>query len=199
MNSFYLAEELKELGFKTFGTNVQVSRKASLYGVQRISIGSHVRIDDFCVLSAGSGGIEIGNFVHIAVFASLMGSGKISLGDFSGISSRVSIYSSNDDYTGEFMSNPTVPAEFTRVTSADVSIGKHALVGAGAIILPGVTMHEGSVLGALSLATKDCESFCIYTGKPALKIVKRSRLLLEKEKKLLTVLNVSGNDGPGPI
>ena len=70
----------------------------------------------FC--QRGKGGIEIGNYIHIAIFCSLQGEGKITLEDFSGISSRVSIYSSNDDYTGEFMSNPTVPAEYTNVTHA---------------------------------------------------------------------------------
>ena len=37
------------------------------------------RIDDFCVLSAGEGGIEIGDYVHVAVFCMLIGAGKIKL------------------------------------------------------------------------------------------------------------------------
>lgn len=185
MTSFYNNEELTELGFKSIGENVLVSRKASFYGISRISIGNNVRIDDYCVLSAGKGGIQIGNFVHIAVSATLMGEGKINLEDFSGISSKVSVYSSNDDYTGEYMSNPTVPAEYTNVMHADVTICRHALVGSGSIILPGVTLNKGSVIGALSLVNKDCEEFFIYKGNPAKKIVERSRGLLNLEKKLM--------------
>jgi len=188
MTSFYNNEELTQLGFKSIGDNVLVSRKASFYGISRISIGNNVRIDDFCVLSTGKGGIEIGNFVHIAVFVTLIGEGKITLEDFSGISSKVSVYSSNDDYTGEYMSNPTVPEEYTNVTHADVTICRHALVGSGSIILPGVTLKAGAVVGALSLVNKDCEEFFIYKGNPAKKIVERSRELLKLEKEFLKKL-----------
>ena len=95
----YLTRDaLEAMGFASLGKDVQISEKASIYGASRISIGDRSRIDDFCVLSAGAGGVEIGRHVHVAVFASLMGAGRIALGDFSGLSSRVAIYSSNDDY-----------------------------------------------------------------------------------------------------
>jgi galactoside O-acetyltransferase len=189
MTSFYSKEELSQLGFKSIGDNVLISRKTSFYGISRISIGNNVRIDDFCVLSTGNGGIHIGNFVHISIFASLQGEGKITLEDFSGISSKVSVYSSNDDYSGDFMTNPTVPSIFTGVIHADVLICRHVLVGSGSIILPGVTLKEGAAVGALSLVNKDCEAFYIYKGNPAKKVVKRSRELLKLEKVFLKTLH----------
>jgi len=51
MNSFYTEDELKEIGLKSYGHNVLISRKANLYSVSEISIGNNVRIDDFCILS----------------------------------------------------------------------------------------------------------------------------------------------------
>lgn len=188
MTSFYSKEELSKIGFKHIGDNVLISSKASFYGVSRISIGNNVRIDDFCVLSSGKGGILIGNYVHIAVFATLMGEGKITLEDFSGVSSKVSVYSSNDDYTGEFMTNPTVPSQYTGVMHADVTLCRHALVGSGSIILPGITLKEGAVVSALSLVNKDCEEYYIYKGNPAIKIVERSREFLKSEKEFLKQL-----------
>jgi acetyltransferase-like isoleucine patch superfamily enzyme len=188
MDSFYSEEELANLGFKSIGKNVLISRKASIYGISRISIGNNVRIDDFSFVSAGAGGIQIGNFVHIALYVSFQGAGKITLEDFSGVSTRVSIYSSNDDYTGEFMSNPTVPFDFKGVITGDIRIGRHVLVGNGSVILPGVTIGEGAVIAALSLVDKDCEDFYIYKGNPARKIVKRSRDLLKLEKEFLKTL-----------
>jgi len=190
MTSFYDKEELEQLGFKSIGKNVLISKKASLYGISRMSIGDNVRIDDFCVLSAGKGEIQIGNFVHIAVYSSLIGEGKIKLGDFSGISSKVSIYSSNDDYTGNYMTNPTVPSEFTNVTHADVTICKHALIGSGSVILPGVTLNEGAVISALSMVNKDCDEFTIYKGNPAIKIIERSRELLKCENQFVKQLEI---------
>lgn len=179
--SFYTKDELSLLGFKSVGKDVLISKKTSIYGISNISIGNNVRIDDFCVLSAGKGGIYIGNNVHIAIYSSLQGDGKITLQDFSGLSSRVSIYSSNDDYSGKHMSNPTVPKNFTNVLSADVLICKHVIIGSGSIILPGVVINIGAAIGALSLVNKSCEEFYIYTGNPAKKLMPRKKNLLELE------------------
>ena len=187
--TFYSLEELEQLGLAKYGNDVYISRKTSLFNPSHISIGNHVRIDDYSVLSAGSGGIEIGDYVHIAVFCALMGKGKISLADFSGLSSRVSIYSSNDDYSGEWLTNPTVPDEFTNVTHADVSIGKHVIVGAGTIILPGVSIGEGTAIGALSLVDRSCLSFRIYGGAPVRRIGERKNRIKELEVALLQSKN----------
>lgn len=175
----YNDEELHRLGLGGVGVGVKLSRKASLYGAARITLGDHARIDDFCVLSAGTGGIVLGRHVHVAVFCSLIGQGRMELGDYAGLSSRVTIYSSSDDYSGEFMSNPTVPAEFTNVVSAPVTLGRHVIVGAGAVILPGCTLHEGCGVGTLSLIRSDCEAFGMYFGTPARRIGTRSRNIIE--------------------
>jgi galactoside O-acetyltransferase len=179
--SFFSRSELATIGLASFGDNVLISRKASIYNAARISIGSHVRIDDFCVLSAGVGGFELGSFIHVAVYSCLIGAGRITVGDYANLSSRVSVYSSNDDYSGGHLTNPMVPAELTGVTSAAVSIGKHVIVGSGAIILPGVTVMDGAAIGALSLVKRDCESFTVYGGVPAQRIGDRSRELLALE------------------
>lgn len=185
MSSFYSQTELESLGFKSLGSNVLISRKTSFYGISRISIGNNVRIDDFCVLSTGKGGINIGNYVHIAIFSSLQGEGNITLEDFVGISSKVSVYSSNDDYFGDHLTNPTVPSKYTGVTHSDVLLKKHVLIGSGSVLLPGIILNVGAVVGALSLVYEDCDEFFIYKGNPAKKILKRSRKLLEKENQFL--------------
>ncbi|MDP2099529.1 MAG: acyltransferase [Methylobacter sp.] len=178
-------ESIEKMGFAVIGDNVQISACASFYKPSKISLGNNVRIDDFCVLSAGTGGISVGNNVHIAVFSSLIGAGKITLSDFCNISSRVSIYSSNDDYSGVTMTNPTLPSQFTGVTHADVFLGKHVIVGCGSVILPGITLEEGVAIGALSLVTKSCQAFGIYAGNPARRIKERKRDLLELERAFL--------------
>jgi acetyltransferase-like isoleucine patch superfamily enzyme len=177
--------ELERMGFAALGRDVKLSDRAAVYGASRIALGDHVRIDDFCVLSAGEGGIAIGQHVHVAVFCSLIGAARIELADFAGLSSRVSIYSSSDDYTGATLTNPTVPSEFTRVEHAPVRVGRHVIVGAGSVVLPGVTLHEGSAVGGLSLVSRDCEAFTVYSGVPARRVGPRSRELLEVERRFL--------------
>jgi dTDP-4-amino-4,6-dideoxy-D-glucose acyltransferase len=187
--SWLTDSQIAEMGFISVGSNVMLSDKASYYNCPNIRLGNHVRIDDFCVLSSGVGGIELRNYIHIAVYCSIIGSGKVTLEDFSCLSSRVSIYSSSDDYSGRAMSNPTVPQEFTNVNHADVKIDRHALIGSGSIILPGVTLHEGAAIGALSLVKKDCQAFGIYAGVPAKRIGDRKRDLLELETKFTSSMS----------
>lgn len=177
--------DLEKMGFATLGENVLISEKASLYNCTKISLGKNIRIDDFCVLSAGAGGIEIGNYVHIALQTSLIGAGKITLSDFSGLSSRISIYSSNEDYSGTSLTNPTIPPEYSNVTHADVFIGKHVIIGSGSIVLPGALIEEGCAIAALSLVKNRCEAFGIYSGVPVKRLRERKRDLLNLELKLL--------------
>lgn len=186
--AYLTPEQISEMGFASVGKNSKLSGKASYYNCQSIIIGDNVRIDDFCVLSAGAGGIEIGNHIHIAVYSSLIGAGKITLDDFSNISSRVAIYSSNDDYSGTSMTNPTVPVEYTNVTHADVIIGRHAIIGAGSVVLPGITIEEGVAVGALSLVSKNCQAFGIYSGVPSKRIKERKRGLLNIEEDFMRSL-----------
>jgi dTDP-4-amino-4,6-dideoxy-D-glucose acyltransferase len=182
---FLSRDDLQKIGFKSIGNNVLISDKCSIYSPQNIEIGNNVRIDDFCVLSAGSGGIKIGNYVHIAVFCSIIGDGEIIMDDFSGLSSRVSLYSSNDDYSGNFLTNPTVPSQYTNVTYGKIHLKKHVIVGSGSIILPNVTLEDGVAVGALSLVNKSVSAYKIVSGNPAKFLKNRNTNLNYLECKLL--------------
>jgi len=182
--SFLSPRELCSYGFRSLGSNVKISRKASFYNASNIEIGNQSRIDDFCVLSAGSGGIVIGNHVHIGVSSTLIGEGRIYLGNFANISSRVAVYSSNDDYSGEWMTNPTVPSFLTNRAAAHVVISEHVIIGCGAVVLPGVVMEKASGAGALSLIKESCEAFGMYAGNPARRVGTRSSRCLELTKNL---------------
>ena len=74
MTSFYSEEELAQLGLKSYGSNVLISRFASIYSPQNISIGNNVGIDDFCIRS---GNISIGNCCHISAYCSLLGTNNV--------------------------------------------------------------------------------------------------------------------------
>lgn len=184
--SFYSQEEVRELGFASLGQSVLVSRKASLYGISRISIGDATRIDDFCVLSAGDGGISIGHHCHIAVMCTIIGRGRVEIGDLSTLSGRVSVYSSSDDYSGAAMTNPTVPENLTDVDHRPVLIGRHVIVGAGTVILPGAVLEDGVAVGALSLVKGRLNELSLYGGVPARRFGPRRRDFLDNERQLET-------------
>jgi galactoside O-acetyltransferase len=181
---FYSREELEKIGFKSLGKNVLISDKCSIYNPKNIEIANNVRIDDFCILSAGEEGIIIGSYIHIACFSSLIGKKLIQMDDFSGLSSRVSIYSSSDDYSGAYLTNPMIPKEFLNVHHGRVHLKKHVLIGSGSVILPDVILEEGVAVGALSLVSKSIPPFKIVAGVPCKIIKDRQKDLLEKELQL---------------
>ena len=186
MASFYTVEELEQIGFSKIGTNVLISRKASIYGAEEMVIGNNVLIDDFCILS---GKITIGDFVHIAAYSALFGGSEgIELKDFSGLSSRCVIYASSDDYSGNSLTNPTIPDKYTNVTNQKVILEKHVIIGTGSIIMPGVIIGEGSAIGSMSLVNKSVQPWGMYIGIPCKKVKDRSKTLLDIEKEFIKSL-----------
>lgn len=187
--SFYKVEELKELGFKSVGEDVMISRKASLYGSERMEIGNHVRIDDFCILS---GSIILGDYIHIAAYTALFGGEEgIRVESFCGLSSGVVIFTTSSDYSGNSMTNPTVPKEYKNDTCGKVILGKHVIVGTGSSIMPNVIIGEGTSVGSMSLVNKSLDPWGIYAGIPCKKIKERSKKLLEMEQKMKNAYSIN--------
>lgn len=133
-----------------------------------------------------SGKITLGSYIHVAAYSALYGGDQgIFIEDFANISSRVSIYSISDDYSGETMTNPMVPEKYKHVTSEPVRIEKHSLIGSGSIVMPGVTIREGSSFGAFSFIKNDSNEWSINAGIPSKELKKRSMQALVLEQKLI--------------
>jgi galactoside O-acetyltransferase len=178
--SFLSREQLESMGFGLLGLNVLISHKASIYNPDKIEIGDNSRIDDFCVVS---GKVTIGRNVHIAVFCNVAGGEKgIVMEDFSGLAYGCHVFAQSDDYSGRTLTNPTIPDCFKEETKAAVRIGRHSIVGASSVVLPGVTLAEGTAVGAMTMVNKSTQPWSIYFGVPAKKIKERRRDLLELEQ-----------------
>jgi len=175
-NSFYSREELAGLGLKSYGDNVLISRFARLYSLGTIEIGSHVRIDDFCILS---GTIKLGSHIHISAYCALYGKFGIVMEDYSGLSPRCTVFSATDDFSGDYLIGPMVDESFTNVTGGEVRIGRYSQLGAGCVVMPKVNIGEGVAVGALTLVLQDLNSWKIYKGIPATFHKDRSRELLD--------------------
>ena len=179
--TFFSNDELRSLGIHKYGDNVLISRNAVLYNPDELEIGNNVRIDDYTTIS---GKVVLGNYIHIAQFCGLYGGIEgIYMDDFSGLSSRVVIYGTSNDYSGESLTNPMIPSQFKQGDiNAMVHIGKHVIIGTTSVVLPGVDIEIGCAIGAMSMVTSRCEAFGIYAGVPARRIKNRSRKLLDLEK-----------------
>ena len=159
--------KLQGLGLAAVGDEVRIDESTQVFGAERVSIGSHVRIDCFTVITTGPGTVTIGDHVHLGVGVCLFGTAGIEIGDFASLSSHVAVYSTNDDFVGGHLSGPTVPADLRNVSAARVVVGSHVIVGAGSVILPGVRLGRGAAVGALSLIKRDLAEGELAGGVPA--------------------------------
>ena len=185
--SFFSEKELKQFKFKSIGKNVFIKKNVGMFFIENISIGNNVRIDDNVIIVASkkNSPVKIGNYVHIASNCYLAGSDGIDMMDFTTLAPGVLIFSGSDDYSGKKLTNPMVGNPYVGGKSGKVTLCKHVIIGAGSVVLPDVTIKQGSSVGALSLVNKDLNPWGVYSGIPAKKIKSRYKDVLKLEKKFL--------------
>ncbi|HRF02696.1 MAG TPA: hypothetical protein PLI18_19450, partial [Pirellulaceae bacterium] len=79
----------------------------------------------------------------------------------------------------------TVPDRWRCVKTEEILVGRHSIIGAGSVLLPGSRLPEGVAVGALSVVSKELESWSVYAGNPVRKLIDRRRDPLELERRWL--------------
>ena len=110
--------------------------------------------------------VKIGKNVTVMNGALMMSAGGITLEDNVLIAANVQLISNNHDTYDRYV-----------ITCKPILIKEGAWVGAGATILPGVTVGKHAIIGANSVVSKDIPDYAVAVGCPA-KVIK----YLEKEK-----------------
>lgn len=100
--------------------------------------------------------VRIGSNVTVMPGCLMMAAGGIDIGDGAMIAANVQLISNNHDLY-----------ERNVITCKPVRIGRNVWIGAGATILPGVTVGDNAVVGAASVVTKDVAADTIVAGNPA--------------------------------
>jgi galactoside O-acetyltransferase len=138
---------------------------------EKIYVGEGSRVDSFAKLEGGEG-LTIGRYVHIASFAHLnLGGGRLEIGDYAAVASGARIVSGTNSADAPSMS-ACVPEHLQRRRTMVTRISDFACVLLNAVVLPGITLGEGAVLAACSVATCDIPAWEIWAGNPA-KFLKR--------------------------
>jgi len=184
--NYYTNKQLKELKFRRLGKKVMISRKASIINPELLSIGDFSRIDDFCILS---GNIKIGRNVHVTPMCLIGGGVKgVEISDFCTLAYNVKIFSQSDDYVNGSITNSTFPRHFKKETLKKVFLGKHVIIGASSVVMPGCKLEEGSSIGAMSLVNKNTKAWNLYYGIPARIVKKRKKISENLLKKAIKIL-----------
>lgn len=178
LGGYYLTEhDLRGAGFRGLGRNVRIHTRASVYGVENISLGDNVRIDDFSITVA-TGPLDVGNHVSIPNFCFVGSKYGIVLEDFVTLAPGVKIFTAADDYSGNKLTGPTLPAALIGGSHGKVVLEEHVIIGADTVILPGVVIGRGCSVGALSLVKESLGPWGIYAGIPVRRLKDRSKNLL---------------------
>ena len=151
---------------QNFGAGVTAYDGAKIIGAENIQFGSPVLIDDFALIVARDP-IVIGDYVHIACYSSITGGERVYIGDYSAVSQGARLLTGTDDFIHGGFGNSTIPAEFSEFRNAlraPISVGRFSIIGANAVVLPGVTIGEGAVVGANSVVTRDLDPWGVYIG-----------------------------------
>jgi len=183
----YILTNMYDLSLlKKTGQDVYISPNVEIKRPELVSIGNHVAIDSGFYITTGA---EIGDYIHIAAYVHIIGGAKgfLKMGHFTNISLGGKIVCGSDSFLGEgIITAPGLPEEFRdRLIIKPVIFENFANTGANVTILPGVTLREGSVIGANSLVTKNTEPWTIYMGSPAKPLKKRKKeKMIEYAKRL---------------
>ncbi len=181
-NIFFDLAELASLGEGAIiGKTVRIRKPA------RCSIGAHSIIDDFSYISCA---LRVGRYTHIGAQAVIIGGdATVEIGDFVNIAPGCRLVAASHDFSEGGLTGPAIPPEFaTPSVLSRIQLADHVLLGAGTIVLPGVTIPEGAATGAYTLLTPktELEPWTLYAGIPARPLRPRAREgMLDAARRLL--------------
>jgi maltose O-acetyltransferase len=115
--------------------------------------------------------IHLGEWVFVNRGSMWLDSAPITLGDRCAIGPNVQFIATGHPVRPEDRFHPAPEGAFPPFniinTSGAITLGREVWVGAGAIILQGVTIGDGAVIGAGSVVTKSVPPRVVAVGNPA--------------------------------
>ncbi|MEW6037066.1 MAG: acyltransferase [Pseudomonadota bacterium] len=139
-----------------------IGRGVVLGGPERIFLDFGVSLHHGVVIMAGpSGYCHIGAHSHVSHGTVLAAGGGLAIGRDCALSSGIAIYTA----TNQRRDGQTLPE--TPIHLSPVRIGAGVLIGANAVILPGISVGEGAVIGAGAIVRSDVPVHTVMVGVPA--------------------------------
>lgn len=149
------------------GQDVRIHDWVQISRPELCTIGNHVAIDMGFVCTSH---LTIGDYVHISPHVSVIGGaqGSLTVGNFCFISTGARIICGSELFLGDGLIGPLIPEPYKdRIDHRPILLESFSGVCANAVVMPGVTMREGSILGANSFLKTSTEPWTIYAGNPA--------------------------------
>ncbi len=144
------------------------------------AVGKNCYIESPFYSNFGGGHVHLGDYVYLNFGVTMVDDTHIYVGDHTMFGPNVTVATAG---------HPILPElrEKNYQYNAPVHIGKNCWIGAGALILPGITIGDNTVVGAGSVVTKDIPSNVVAVGNPCRvlrEINDRDREYYFKDKKI---------------
>lgn len=128
----------------------------------------------------GGAHVHLGKRVYANFSATFVDDGHIYIGDYTMMGPNVTLVTAT---------HPILPElrEQGLQFNVDIHIGKNVWIGAGATVLPGVTIGDNTVIGAGAVVTKDIPENVVAVGNPCRvmrEIGERDKVYYYKDKKI---------------
>lgn len=162
-----MSNQFDKQTLKSCGKDVFISERVEIRRPHLVSIGSHIAIDSgfYCTVN-----VDIGDYVHIAPYVTVIGGekGRFKMDHFSSLAAGARVICGGEKHQGEGLVGPTIPTPYKdEIDYSPVIIERFASVGTNAVVMPGVTVAEGSVVAIGSVVTASTKPWTIYVGNPA--------------------------------
>lgn len=167
------------------GEDVFISANVEIRRPQLVQVGSHVAIDSGFYLTTAA---HIGDHVHLAPYLTVIGGPQSCFvaEDFVGVGAGSRFVCGSDNFMGDDGIPGLVPDEYRgSLNLTTIRCCRFVVLGTNTVVMPGVTLGEGSITGACSLVTKDTEPWTVNIGVPARPVKVRPRdIILEYAKRM---------------
>ena len=164
--------------FKKIGTDVQINSLAKIVRPHLVELGNHISIDMGAYISTSA---IIGDYIHIAQHTCIIGGADalLIMEDFAIIAAGSKILCASDDFSDGLI-GPIIPKKYKHIVNKTIVFKRFSAIGVNCVVMPGVTLSQGSVVGAHSFLNQDTEPWTIYIGNPAKPVKKRKKELVLK-------------------
>jgi len=150
---------------KASSSKIRHSSRLDVFPFNRFELGAKSTIEDFCVVTNGVGDIIIESGVRIGIGSVLMGPLTVEKNTILG--QHVLLTGLDHNYL-----DPTIAIKNQGVSTKKTHIGADCFIGANACVLPGVSIGKHCVIAAGAVVTKSVPDFHIAAGNPA-KLIKK--------------------------
>jgi len=144
---------------------VRYNTRMDLLPFKNFEIGPYSIVEDFATINNGVGDVIIGHHTGIGIGNVIIG--PVKMGDYVMLAQNIVISGLNHGYE-----DVTMPPRLQQVNTKQITIEDNVWVGANCTITAGVTIGRHAIIGAGSVVTKNIPAYSVAVGNPA-RVIKK--------------------------